>query len=88
MKSLRTSSTPEFRPAGRVLAGLLLLTLFSALLSLCLGSTFVSPALVLQALLGQLEGTLEGDIVQPDQRLSAGGGLPGGVRGGDSERAP
>ena len=26
MKSLRTSSTPEFRPAGRVLAGLLLRT--------------------------------------------------------------
>ena len=64
MKSLRTSSIPDLRPAGRVLAGLLLLTLFSALLSLCLGSTFVSPALVLQALLGQLEGTLEGDIVQ------------------------
>ena len=51
MKSLRTSSIPDLRPAGRVLAGLLLLTLFSALLSLCLGSTFVSPALVLQALL-------------------------------------
>ena len=32
MKSLRTSSTPEFRPAGRVLAGLLLLTLLSAVL--------------------------------------------------------
>ena len=54
MKSLRTSSTPEFRPAGRVLAGLLLLTLLSAVLSLCLGSTTLSPALVPQALLGQL----------------------------------
>ena len=64
MKSLRTSSTPEFRPAGRVLAGLLLLTLLSAVLSLCLGSTFVSPALVPQALLGQLEGSVEEPIIQ------------------------
>ena len=59
MKSLRTSSTPEFRPAGRVLAGLLLLTLLSAVLSLCLGSTTLSPTLVPQALLGQLEGSVE-----------------------------
>lgn len=64
MKSLRTSSTPEFRPAGRVLAGLLLLTLLSAVLSLCLGSTTLSPALVPQALLGQLEGSVEGQIIQ------------------------
>ena len=64
MKSLRTSSTPEFRPAGRVLAGLLLLTLLSALLSICLGSTFVSPSLIPQALLGQLEGSVEGQIIQ------------------------
>ena len=62
MKSLRTSSTPEFRPAGRVLAGLLLLTLLSAVLSLCLGSTTLSPALVPQALLGQLEGADLGKI--------------------------
>lgn len=64
MKSLRTSSTPEFRPAGRVLAGLLLLTLLSAVLSLCLGSTTLSPALVPQALLGQLDGSVEGQIIQ------------------------
>ena len=64
MKSLRTSSTPEFRPAGRVLAGLLLLTLLSAVLSICLGSTFVSPSLIPQALLGQLEGSVEGQIIQ------------------------
>ena len=64
MKSLRTSSTPELRPAGRVLAGLLLLTLLSAVLSLCLGSTTLSPALVPQALLGQLEGSVEGQIIQ------------------------
>ena len=64
MKSLRTSSTPEFRPAGRVLAGLLLLTLLSAVLSLCLGSTTLSPTLVPQALLGQLEGSVEGQIIQ------------------------
>ncbi len=64
MKSLRTSSTPELRPAGRVLAGLLLLTLLSAVLSLCLGSTTLSPALVPQALLGQLSGTVEGQIIQ------------------------
>ena len=64
MKSLRTSSTPEFRPAGRVLAGLLLPTLLSAVLSLCLGSTTLSPALVPQALLGQLEGSVEGQIIQ------------------------
>ena len=64
MKSLRTSSTPEFRPAGRVLAGLLLLTLLSAVLSLCLGSTFISPALVPQALLAQLLGTVEEPIIQ------------------------
>lgn len=64
MKSLQTSSTPEFRPAGRVLAGLLLLTLLSAVLSLCLGSTTLSPALVPQALLGQLEGSVEGQIIQ------------------------
>ena len=64
MRSSRTSSTPEPRPTRRVLAGLLCLTLLSALLSLCLGSTALSPALVPQALLGQLKGTLEGDIVQ------------------------
>ena len=64
MKSLRTSSTPELRPVGRVLAGLLLLTLLSAVLSLCLGSTTLSPALVPQALLGQLEGSVEGQIIQ------------------------
>ena len=64
MRSSRTSSTPEPRPTRRVLAGLLCLTLLSALLSLSLGSTALSPALVPQALLGQLKGTLEGNIVQ------------------------
>ena len=63
MKNLRTSSIPEPRRTRRVLAGLACLTLLAALLSICLGSTFISPALVPRALLGQLEGTLEGDIV-------------------------
>ena len=63
MKSLRTSSIPDSRRRGRFLLALLLLTLLAALLSICLGSTFISPALVPRALLGQLEGTLEGNIV-------------------------
>ena len=64
MKSSRISSTPNPRPVGRILAGLLLLTLLSAVLSLCLGSTLLSPALVPQALFGEVDGTVEGQIIQ------------------------
>ena len=64
MKSLRTSSIPDSRRTGRVLLALLLLALGAGVLSLCLGSVFVSPTLVPQALLGQLEGTVEGRIIQ------------------------
>ena len=64
MKSLRTSSIPDSRRTGRVLLALLLLALGAGVLSLCLGSVFVSPTLVPQALLGQLEGTVEGQIIQ------------------------
>ena len=64
MKSSRISSTPNPCPVGRILAGLLLLTLLSAVLSLCLGSTLLSPALVPQALLGEVDGTVEGQIIQ------------------------
>ena len=64
MKSSRISSTPEPRPVGRILFGLLVLTLLTAVLSLCLGSTFLSPALVPQALLGGLSDTVEGQIIQ------------------------
>lgn len=46
-----------------MIACLLVLTGIMAVLSLCLGSTFLSPTLVPQALLGQLDGT-EGNIVQ------------------------
>ena len=64
MKSSRISSTPNPYPVGRILAGLLLLTLLSAVLSLCLGSTLLSPVLVPQALFGEVDGTVEGQIIQ------------------------
>lgn len=64
MKSWRTSSIPESRPVRRILLYLLLLVLAAGVLSLCLGSTFLSPALIPKGLMGGLDGTVEGQIIR------------------------
>ena len=92
MKSLRTSSTPELRPVGRVhTRSRVLLTLLSAVLSLCLGSTTLSPALVPQGPPGPAVGYGGGADhpvrpPAPHLRLPAGRNGSGGLRGGDPER--
>ena len=63
MKSWPTFSIRSNGRPGRFAAALVLLTLLSALASICLGPVFVSPTLVPQILLGQLPGTVEANIV-------------------------
>ena len=64
MKSWRTFSILSPRRTRLALWILLALVLLAAGLSLCLGSVPLSPALVPEALLGRLDGTLEGQIIR------------------------
>ena len=49
--------TFSIRSKGRLLAGLALLTLLAAILSICLGAVFVPPDQIPAILSGQLAGT-------------------------------
>ncbi|MCI8690694.1 MAG: iron ABC transporter permease [Oscillibacter sp.] len=56
--------TFSIRSKGRLLAGLALLTLLAAILSICLGAVFVPPDKIPAILSGQLAGTPEAQIIR------------------------
>ena len=56
--------TFSIRSKARLLAGLALLTLLAAILSICLGAVFVPPDKIPAILSGQLAGTPEAQIIR------------------------
>lgn len=63
MKNWQTFSIRSNSRTVKVFGFLILLTVLTALASICFGPVFVSPALLPKILLGQLTGTTEAKIV-------------------------